>query len=119
MIPSFVFVYTSEEQLYKIVQEENVVRVLRYLGKPAVIRNEEIETLRLFSKNETGFQRVSHIDLSDGELVDIVTGPFAGISATYLKHQGKHKIIACIETTGTFFQVEVALNCIKKISVSV
>jgi transcription antitermination factor NusG len=118
LIPSFVFVNTTERELSAILKDDGVVRVLRYLGKPAVVRDEEIEVLRLFTKNKNIIQTINPIDLSKGEMVEIVQGPFAGIKANYINHSGKHKIIVNIEAIGTFFQVEVAVNNIQKTSVS-
>ena len=118
LIPSFVFVNTTERELSAILKDDGVVRVLRYLGKPAVVRDEEIEVLRLFTINKDLIQTISPIDLSKGEMVEIVQGPFAGIKANYINHKGKYKIIVNIEATGTFYQVEVAINNIQKLSVS-
>lgn len=119
LIPSFIFVNTTERELSSIVQDEGVVRVLSFLGKPAIVRDEEIKILELMIANEANVQVISPIYLDEGEEVEIIKGPFSGIRATYISHQGKYKVIVNIETTATYFQIEVATNCIKKISVSV
>lgn len=118
LIPSFIFVKTTERELSKIVQDDGIVRVLRYLGKPAIVRDEEIEVLRLITANTDKIQTITPIDLSKGDLVEVLQGPFAGLKASYINHRGKIKIIVNIEATGTFFQVEVAVNNIQKVSVS-
>ncbi len=118
LIPSFIFVNTTERELTNIVKDDGIVRVLRYLGKPAIVRDDEIEVLRLLIQNKEEVQIVNPIDLSKGALVEVLQGPFAGLKANYIHHKGKYKIIVNIEATGTFFQVEVALNNIQKVSVS-
>ena len=119
LIPSFIFVKTTEKELSTIVKEVGIVRVLSYLGKPAIVREEEIEILKLLIANETDVQIIAPVQLEEGEEVEIMYGAFAGLRATYLGHQGKYKVIINLETISTYFQVEVAANCIKKISVSV
>jgi transcription antitermination factor NusG len=119
LIPSFIFVKTTEKELSTIVKEVGIVRVLCYLGKPAIVREEEIETLKLLINNTDEVRTINPIDLSNGEIIEITQGPFAGLTASYISHQGKYKVIINLETTSTYFQVEVAANSIKKISVSV
>lgn len=118
LIPSFIFVNTTERELSKIVQDDGIVRVLRHLGKPAVVREEEIAVLRLFAENTDKIKTITQVDLSKGDLIEVLQGPFAGVKATYIQHQGKHKIIVNLETTGTYFQMEVAVNHIQKINIS-
>lgn len=118
LIPSFVFVNTTEKQLFNIAQEDGVVRVLRYLGKPAIVRDDEIEILKLMTENSQLITTIKPIDLTKGELIEVIQGPFAGLRANYICHQGKHKVIVNIEATGNYFQLEMALNNIQKLSVS-
>lgn len=118
LIPSFVFVNTTEQELYSIIKDDGVVCVLRYLGKPAVVREEEIEVLKLLTSNKDKIQTINPVDLSKGEMIEIIQGPFAGLKASYINHKGKFKIIVNIEATNTFFQMEVGINNIQKIYVS-
>jgi transcription antitermination factor NusG len=116
LIPSFVFVNVTEKQLLEVVKEDGVVRVLRYLGKPAIVRDDEIEILKLLTKNCQEIKAIKPLDLTHGELVEVLQGPFAGLKANYLSHQGKYKVIVNIEATGNYFQLEIAINNIQKIS---
>lgn len=118
LIPSFVFIKVTERELLNTVREDGVVGVLRFLGKPAVVREEEIEVLKLLTQQGEGVQQINPIDLSKGDLVEVMRGSFAGMQATYIHHQGKHKVIVTMEATGTYFQVEVPLNHIQKLTQS-
>lgn len=116
LIPSIVFVRTTERLLPVVVKQAgSTVKVLRYLGKPAVIRDAEIETLRLITLQEKGFQALRPFDLSEGEAVCITKGPFKGVTATYVHHQGSYKVIVCIMATKTCLQLEVAAHAIEKV----
>ena len=46
LFTSYVFVYTSENEMLPIRQTDGVLNFVYWLGKPAVIREEEIETIK-------------------------------------------------------------------------
>lgn len=119
LIPSFVFVKTTEKELINILKVDGVVRVLCFLRKPAIVREDEIATLKLLIENSANTQVISSINLEEGEQVEIVKGPLAGLKATFISQQGKYKVIVNIETPATYFQVEVSANQLKKIGVAV
>lgn len=119
LIPSFVFVKTTPKELINILKVEGVVRVLNFLGKPAIVREDEIATLKLLIENSSNAQVISSINLEEGEQVEIVKGPLAGLKATFICQQGKYKVIVNIETPATYFQVEVSANQLKKIGVAI
>jgi len=48
LFPSFVFVYLSQGEMYAVQQTSDVISFLYWLGKPAVIKNVEIEHIHLF-----------------------------------------------------------------------
>lgn len=113
LINSYVFVKSNQKDLAQIYQVTGVVNILKYLGNYAVVKNSEIENLRILSKN--GFPMKSFgssINLSKGTKVTISNGPFKGLYATYLMNAGKHKVIVEIETLGSYVEVTMPLNLI-------
>src|SRR5258706_5427248 len=46
LFASYVFVYVSEREELNIKQTDGVINFVYWLNKPAVIRNEEIDTIR-------------------------------------------------------------------------
>jgi len=51
LIPSYVFVNMLEKDLFKTLPIHGTVNVLKHLGKPAKIREVEIDNLRILSSN--------------------------------------------------------------------
>jgi len=51
LFKSYVFVHIPEKGHLPVVQTEGVLNLVNYQGKPAIIRNEEIEVIRRFLEN--------------------------------------------------------------------
>jgi transcription antitermination factor NusG len=114
LINSYVFVRSEKKDLAKIYQVSGVVRILKYLGNYAIVKDTEIENLRILSNNGLPIQTSNKaINLSKGEKVNVLSGPFMGLQATYLMNGGKHKVIVEIETLGTYIELTMPLHGIQ------
>ena len=51
VIPSYLFIRCTEKQRFEILQEPHVLNFVYWLGKPAIIRDEEIQALKDFINN--------------------------------------------------------------------
>ena len=60
LIPSYVFVRMNEKDLNKVLPYPGTVAVLKHLGKPAKVKQSEIDNLKILSDN---FRRNGRIDL--------------------------------------------------------
>ncbi len=119
LIKSFVFVKTSNNKFPEILQVPGVLNILKYLGKPAIVRDVEIENLKILIGNSESVTIINPINLLEGELVEVVRGPFKGLFATYLNKAGKYRIIIEIKALQSFIEVNLPLNCIKKVTNSI
>ena len=76
LLPSYVLVQLSEQDRPKVFAIPGVVRYLFWLGKPAVVREEEITLLK---KNLAGvFDEAMISKMSVGKEYTIPSGPFKG-----------------------------------------
>ena len=82
LLPSYVLVQLSEQDRPKVFAIPGVVRYLFWLGKPAVVREEEIELLRNNLKGV--FDDVKISKLSIGKEYTIPSGPLKGQKGTVL-----------------------------------
>ena len=73
---SYVFVFVDEKDREKVFQIQGVVRYLFWLGKPAIVREDEIIALKEGLKETMVSYEVKGIKV--GDLVPIPTGPFHG-----------------------------------------
>lgn len=115
LIKSFVFVKTSNKKFSEIVSTPGVLSILKYLGKPAVVREVEIENLKLVINNSEFIKTIKPIDLSNGEAVEVIKGPFKGLIAKFISRAGKYRIVIEIEALKNFIEVNIPLNTIKKV----
>lgn len=93
LIPSYVFVKVLKKNLILVLKDPGVVRVLQYLGKPAVVKEHEIENLKIFNDTSGELKFHSNLSYKIGEPIEVIRGPFKGVVATYLKERGNHRIV--------------------------
>lgn len=74
LFKSYVFVQIPERGQLPVVQTDGVLSFVTFLGKPAVIKNEEIDVIRQFLKDHQNIQ-VEKIEFSIHDQVKIVRGP--------------------------------------------
>lgn len=87
---SYVFVHCKVHELLKLNKIYGVVRVVYYNGKPAIVRNYEIEQIKDF------IGRADNCELVTGDKVDIVCGKLAGTehySGKVIETKGKYLVL--------------------------
>ena len=82
LLPSYVLVQLSEQDRPNVFSIPGVVRYLFWLGKPAVVQEEEIELLRNNLKGVFDDAKISK--LSIGKEYTIPSGPLKGQTGTVL-----------------------------------
>jgi len=73
---SFVFVQITDTDMLNIRMTDNVVNFVYWLGKPAVIRDEEIEIMKRFM-NEYANVKLEKIAFDVDGMVRVIGGPLA------------------------------------------
>lgn len=74
LFASYVFVYITEQEHLSIKQTDGVVNFVYWLNRPAVIRNEEIDTIKKFL-NEYDHVSVERTQVNLNDRVRIINGP--------------------------------------------
>lgn len=95
LFSSYIFVYTTDEKLRNLVRINGVSRIVFYNGKPAVIREKEIEAIRQFVQQAA--EKECEFGLTEEVLV--ACGPLKDISGK-IKKVGKKYLILHIEQMG-------------------
>jgi transcription antitermination factor NusG len=89
LINSYVFVNIEEQKRDEVFKVSGIVRYLFWLGRPAVVRNEEIEILRISLEGIIDSFEISPIQKNTNITID--KGPFKGAEGI-VKHLGKNSI---------------------------
>ena len=75
LFTSYVFVYVEDLEQLPVRQTDGVLNFVYWLGRPAVIRTEEIDAIKDFlSENHT--IRLEKIDVNLNDRIRIIDGPF-------------------------------------------
>jgi transcription antitermination factor NusG len=98
LFSSYVFVQLAEVQRPAVFEIPGVVRYLFWLGKPAVVREEEIETLKEMLSDT--YKEVRFAALKPGAAIIVEEGVFKGQSATFKEQKG-NKTILILNGLGT------------------
>ena len=114
LVPSYVFVNTKAKNLNTYLEDIGVVRIFKFLGKPAVITQKEIDVLKILVQEEVAPALLNCEKLTKGTPVQIIKGPFKGIAAQCLQYQGKYRIVIETKALGVAIALNVPLNFVEK-----
>ncbi len=114
LISSYVFVNINPEKLFDTLQIPGTTGILKYLGKPAVIRDYEIENLKILLNDTGNLLLLENHVFEKGEEVEVIKGSFTGLIGQSVSIQGKHRIIIEIQALGSRMAVNVPLSFVKK-----
>ena len=105
LISSYVFVKTDEKDRAKVFSIMNVKRYLFWLGKPAIVREKEIESLK---KGINSFDNMLEISkVSRGSKIKIPNGLFKGTTGEVFSIS-RNKIKLKLASVGLFMTTTLA-----------
>jgi len=109
---SYVFIHACEEELNAIKKlSNNIVNVVYWLGKPAIIKNEEIEQIRYFL-NEYSNVTIEKQPVRMNEMVRIIKGPFRNMEGTVAAIKN-NMVVLSLPSLGYKMMAEVNLSNIE------
>lgn len=85
---SYVFVHATELEHLYIQQTDGIVNFVFWLGKPAVVKDEEIEVIKRYM-NESYSVTLEKINVNVNDTVRITNGPLMQQEGNVLEVQGK------------------------------
>lgn len=92
LFKSYVFVRVTEEEKTTVRITAGVMNFVYWLGKPAVVKDKEIKTIRLFLQEYEEVEAVP-VDLKPGQEVTIGAGVFMGEEAKVVDIRKKYAIV--------------------------
>lgn len=112
LIPSYIFIKVEEKNRTKVLSNSSVLNFVFWLGKPAVIKNNEIDRLKgLISKEEMQEFEIRHLNV--GDRIDINKGIIRENGAV-IKNQTKNHIYAELKGLGMVVivkKIDIKKNC--------
>lgn len=104
LFSSYIFVQVEEKNRNRIFEVPGVVRYLFWLGKPATVKDSEIETIKNWL-SAPGIYEVSLHKWKKGDKIMLDSGPFIGQSAIIQEVKQNHYILI-LESLGCMLRVE-------------
>lgn len=101
---SYVFVQLEDKNRNGIFQIQGIVRYLFWLGKPAIVRDEEIITMKKWFSLPEGFE-ISLVPYKIGDVVELESGPFMSQKAK-VKEVNKTHYILVLESMGCILKIK-------------
>lgn len=98
LFKSYVFVKITEDQKASVRLTNGVVNFVYWLGKPAVVKDREIVTIKKFLDQYENVE-IEKLELKPDEKVHIISGVFMDQEATILSVT-KYKVRVVIESVG-------------------
>lgn len=109
----YLFVRIDDRELTKVRYTMGVINYVYFMGKPAVIRDSEIEQLKEVIKHYNDVQVISLEEFSPGDRVTIKSGIFNNREGNVIKIQG-HNVLMCFDHLECALITQVPVNQIIK-----
>lgn len=110
LIPGYCFVNIPENHILHVLQIQNIVAIVKFNGKPAIIPEMQIEFLkRMLNQNEIAFRLAGEVP-KPGQKVEIIAGPFIGLFAEMQKVKHKSKIFLRLDHLMNAFVLEIPID---------
>ena len=117
LFKSYVFVQLTDKEKIDALRTPGVINFVHWLGKPAVIRNEEIEVIKRFL-NEHEDVQVEPIGVNVDDEIVITTGPFMDHRGRVLELTNK-LVKVLLPTLGYALVAQVARESVKVVPIGV
>jgi transcription antitermination factor NusG len=117
LISSTLFIQTDEKSLSVLYNIPGFHSILYFLGKPAIVRENEINNLKLLLKEDIEIENGNFEKFKKGESIEVIRGPLQGIIATSIDEGRTHKLIVEIESMEQRFIVHIPKSCVRKVNV--
>jgi transcription antitermination factor NusG len=110
LFKSYVFVHVADNEKTNVLMTDGVLNFVYYVGKPAVIRDEEIEVIKRYLAEEQASISIQSISsLDENTRIKVNHGIFMDSTGTVVKG-GKKKVYVKLESLDQVMIVEFPLE---------
>lgn len=95
LFPGYVFVHVAADERVPVLETVGVVRLVSAAGKPAILRDEDVERLRSCASRSGDVE--PHPYLRIGHRVPVKYGPFCGCEGTLVEKQNSLRLVISID----------------------
>ncbi len=104
---SYLFAHITPAQRTYVLANEGVLNFVHFLGKPAIVRNEEIETMKAYLMHQDAKITLQARDVFEANTkIRVRQGVFMDQKGKVIKAVGKKKVYVSLESFGHVMIVE-------------
>jgi transcription antitermination factor NusG len=105
---NYIFARVDERDRLRALQTDGIVRCVSFQGRPAVVRDEEIEQIRLAIEHGGDFAVVDYAPRPVvGAEVVVTEGPLQGLRGEIREHRGQTNVLVAISVIRQALRVNV------------
>ena len=107
LFPGYLFVRTdlSAHHHLEIVKTVGAVRLIGTKDGPVPVPDDTVASLEIMVSTELPVSTGSR--LRKGDRVVVISGPFAGVTGTFVRYRGRQRVVVNIDALGQYAGVEV------------
>lgn len=106
LFKSYVFVRIVPDERTKVLMTDGVLNFVHYLGKPAIIKDDEVDTIKKYlAEKEASISILSEEGFQNEMKIKVNHGVFMGNEGTVIRG-GKKKVYVKLESLGQVMVVE-------------
>lgn len=113
---NYIFARVDERDRLRVLQTDGIVRCVAFQGKPAMVRDEEIEQIRLAVDSGGDFAVVDYVPRPKvGATVVVTEGPLSGLRGEVHEHRGQTNVLVVISAIRQALRVNVPGAWVQKV----
>ncbi|MEX0600783.1 MAG: transcriptional regulator, partial [Rhodothermales bacterium] len=106
----------DERDRLRVLQTDGIVRCVSFEGKPAEVRDDEIEQIRLAIEHSGDFAVVDYVPRPDvGSKVVVTEGPLRGLKGEVREHRGQTNVLVAVAAIRQALRVNVPAAWVKEV----
>jgi len=110
LFKSYIFVHVNQNERTNVLMTDGVLNFVYYVGKPAIIRDEEIEIIKRYLAEEQASISIQSLNsLDENTRIKVSHGVFMNSTGTIVKG-GKKKVYVKLESLDQVMIVEFPLE---------
>ncbi len=114
LFPSYMFCQFEYKERYSILETHGIIKIVNFNGEPAIVPDWQIEAMRTILLKPESLKMENYF--RQGDLVEVMAGPFKGLQGTVMNKKGESRLIITIDGIMQTLSVEVDMNNLKTIS---
>ncbi len=108
LFKNYIFAKVDERDRLRVLQTDGIVRCVTFDGKPAIVSEEEIESIRRAISFEGEFAVVDYVPRPNvGTKVVVTEGPMRGLRGEVREHRGQTHLLVSISAIRQALRINV------------